>query len=103
MAPRIHVIPRASLAENSVLVFDLAGDRYLVADVEGDVQAYAVTGPSARRVGGAAVTDGHVLCPLHGWAIDPAGGGCGAADRCTYWPVPVEVDADSIKVIVSPP
>jgi nitrite reductase/ring-hydroxylating ferredoxin subunit len=103
MAPRTHLIPRASLPENGVVAFEVAGVSYLVADVDGDVQAYTVVGPSARKAAQAAVADGRVHCPLHGWAIDPAGGGCRASERCRYEPVPVQLDGDRIEVILSAP
>jgi nitrite reductase/ring-hydroxylating ferredoxin subunit len=94
----IHTIPRASLPQNGVVAFDLAGGRYLVASIDGDVQAFAVSGRAAERGDRAAVADGHVLCPLHGWPIDPIDGDCGAGQRCRYQPLSVEVAGDQIRV-----
>ena len=94
----IHTIPRAALPENGVLGFEVEGNRYLVADVDGDVQAFLVAGPSAARADRAAVAEGRVRCPLHGWPIDPVEGGCGASSRCRYAPLPVEVDGDEVRV-----
>lgn len=98
MTPVIHIIPRAALPENTVLAFEVAGARYLVADVDGQVQAYAVGGPSAASIERAAVAEGHLRCPLHGWAIDPEDGRCGAADRCQYRPLRVEFAGEAIHV-----
>jgi nitrite reductase/ring-hydroxylating ferredoxin subunit len=98
MTSMVRLIPRAALAENTVLVFEVAGTRCLVADVDGDVQAYAVAGPSARRANEAAVAEGRLRCPLHGWPIDPVAGRCGAAERCEYRPLPVEIAGDDIRV-----
>ena len=95
---RIHTIPRSALPENGVVTFEIAGARYLVADVDGDVQAFSVLGRSEERVDRAAVADGRVLCPLHGWPIDPIDGHCGAGERCRYQPLSVEVAGEDIRV-----
>jgi nitrite reductase/ring-hydroxylating ferredoxin subunit len=103
MALMIHTIPRAVLPENTVLTFEVVGDRYLVANVEGEVQAYSVLGPSAASAGRAAVAEGRLRCPLHGWPIDPFEGRCGAAELCQYQPLSVEVDGDDIRVSLPSP
>jgi nitrite reductase/ring-hydroxylating ferredoxin subunit len=95
---RIHTLPRSALPENGVVTFEVAGAHYLVADVDGDIQAYCVSGRSNQRIDRAAVADGRVLCPLHGWPIDPFEGRCGAAQRCRYEPLSVEVAGDDIRV-----
>jgi nitrite reductase/ring-hydroxylating ferredoxin subunit len=94
----IHTISRSALPENGVLTFEVAGGHYLVADVDGDVQAFSVLGRSEQRADRAAVADGRVLCPLHGWPIDPIDGRCGAAQLCRYEPLSVEVAGDQIRV-----
>jgi nitrite reductase/ring-hydroxylating ferredoxin subunit len=94
----IHTIPRATLPENGVVAFDAMGGRYLVADIDGDVQAFSVNGWTGQRLDRAAVADGHVLCPLHGWPIDPLDGHCGAGQWCRYQPLSVEVAGDQIRV-----
>ena len=94
----IHTIARSALPENMVVSFEVAGTCYLVADVEGEVQAYALLGPSAARADRATVAEGRLRCSLHGWPIDPTEGRCGAAERCSYQGVPVEVDDDEIRV-----
>ena len=98
MPARIHTVPRSALPENGVLTFEVAGARYLVADVDSDVQAFSVLGGSEERVDRAAVADGRVLCPLHGWPIDPIDGRCGAGQRCRYQPLSVEVAGEEIRV-----
>ena len=70
----VHIVPRRDLPENGVLVFDMDGVRCLVADVDGDVRAFAMTGPAAGSADRAVVAEGFVRCPLHGWAIDPVEG-----------------------------
>ena len=99
----IHTIPRAALAENGVLTFEVAGVRCLVADVDGEVQAFSVLGQSARSADRAAVAGGRVLCPLHGWPIDPQDGRCGAGERCRYDPLSVELAGDQIRVSLPGP
>jgi len=93
-----HVIRRAELAENGVVDFERAGMRYLVVDIDGEVRAFHVIGPAAESVGRAAVAEGRLRCPLHGWPIDPDDGQCGAADLCRYQPLPVEIEGDEIRV-----
>ena len=99
----IRTIPRSALPENGIMTFEVGGGHYLVADVDGDVQAFSVVGRSELRVDQAAVTDGRVLCPLHGWPIDPIDGRCGAAQLCRYEPLSVEVAGDQIRVSLSGP
>jgi nitrite reductase/ring-hydroxylating ferredoxin subunit len=98
MPLRIHTLRRTDLAENGVLTFEVSGAHYVVADVDGDVQAFAVAGPAVGALPRAAVAEGHLRCPLHGWPIDPAEGRCGAAERCRYEPLAVEADAEEIRV-----
>lgn len=94
----IHTLRRTDLAENGVLAFEVADAHYVVADVEGQVQAFAVAGPAVRALARAAIAEGRLRCPLHGWPIDPDVGRCGAADLCRYDPLPVEVEGDEIRV-----
>jgi nitrite reductase/ring-hydroxylating ferredoxin subunit len=94
----IQTIPRSDLPENGVVAFEVGGVHYMVADVDGDVQAFCVLGRAEDRIDRAAVADGRVLCPLHGWAIDPFDGRCGAARRCRWEPLSVEVGEDAIRV-----
>ena len=94
----VHIVPRRDLPENGVLVFDVDGVRCLVADVDGDVRAFAMTGPAAGSADRAVVAEGFVRCPLHGWAIDPVVGRCGAASYCTYRPLPVQVRGGKLHV-----
>ena len=96
----IQTIPRSALPENGVVTFEVAGARYLIADVDGDVQAFSVLGRSEGSVDRAAIADGRVLCPLHGWPIDPIEGVCGAAQLCRYEPLSVEVAGDQIRVSI---
>lgn len=96
-------IPRPALPENGVVTFDVAGGHYLVADVDGDVQAFSVRGDSEQSVDRAAVADGRVICPLHGWPIDPIDGRCGASQRCRYEPLSVEVTGGQIRVSLPSP
>ena len=98
MPLRIHALRRADLRENGVLTFEVAGSHYLVADIEGEIHAFAVVGPAAERLDGTVIADGRLRCPLHGWSIDPDEGRCGAAELCRYDPVPVEVEDKEIRV-----
>jgi len=99
--PRVILtIPRSSVPENGVVGFEAAGLRGLVADVDGDLQAYSVVGPSARTADRAAVAGGRVLCPLHGWSIDPIDGRCGAGERCAFERLMVEVGAEQIRIVL---
>jgi nitrite reductase/ring-hydroxylating ferredoxin subunit len=82
------------------MTFEVEGVRCLVVDAEGELRAFAVVGRSASSVGRAAVMDGRVLCPLHGWPIDPDDGRCRAADLCRYERLDVEANADEIRVRV---
>ena len=98
MAAPSYVIPRATLPENGVVGFEVGGARGLVVDIEGEVRAYTVSGPASGRIDHAAVAEGRLRCPLHGWPIDPDDGRCGAADLCRYQPLPVEIVGDEIRV-----
>ena len=102
MAIAIHRIPRDELPENGVLAFQVNGSPYLVADVDGDVQAFLVAGPAARELDRAVIAEGRLRCPAHGWAIDRFGR-CGAADHCRYEPIPVEVHGSEIEVTLLEP
>jgi nitrite reductase/ring-hydroxylating ferredoxin subunit len=99
----IHTLSRTALPENGLVTFELGGTHYVVADLEGDVRAFAVAGPAVARLGRAAVAEGRLRCPLHGWPIDSELGACGAAELCRYAPLPVEVEGDTIRVGVSGP
>jgi nitrite reductase/ring-hydroxylating ferredoxin subunit len=93
-----RTLRREDLPENAILNFEATGTRYVVADVDGEVRAYAVSGPAAARVDRSVVAEGALRCPRHGWAIDRDGGGCGAADLCRYERVPVRVEGAAIRV-----
>jgi len=95
----VRTLRRADLPENGVVAFDVGDTHYLVADIDGEVRAFAVVGPAVRDLARTAVAEGRVRCPMHGWAIDPDVGQCGAADLCRYDPVPVQVDGDVIRVL----
>jgi nitrite reductase/ring-hydroxylating ferredoxin subunit len=100
MPTTIYTAPRSAVPADGVMPFEVDGVRGFVFDADGDVHAFAVVGRSAPSVGRAAVADGRVLCPLHGWPIDLHDGRCGAADLCRYEPLLVEADADEIRVRV---
>ena len=93
-----HVIPRTALPENDTLGFEIAGAHYVLADVDGEVLAFAVTGPAARALDRAVVAEGRFRCPLHGWPIDPDDGRCHAGERCSYERLPVELVGSQIRV-----
>ena len=99
----IHEIQRSALPENGVVTFEVGGGTYLVADMDGDVQAFSVLGRSESRADRVAVADGRLLCPLHGWPIDPIEGRCGASSLCRYEPLSVEVTDDQIRVSLPGP
>ena len=102
MALQLHTIPRAALSKgNGIVRFERDGETYVVADVDGDVQAYRVLGPSAASADRAAVVDGRLRCPLHGWPIDPIDGRCAGAERCRYAPLLVEANDDEIRVTLA--
>ena len=98
MADHSHTIPRATLPENGVVSFTVAGAHGVVVDIDGDIRAYGVTGPASAKIDQAQVAEGRLRCPLHGWPIDPDDGRCGAADLCRYQLLPVEVVGDEIRV-----
>jgi 3-phenylpropionate/trans-cinnamate dioxygenase ferredoxin component len=98
MPMMIRTLRRADLPEDGVVTFEAAGTRYLVADLEGEVRAFAVAGPAVRDLDRAVIAEGRLRCPLHGWPIDPHLGRCGAADRCRYDPLPVEANCGEIRV-----
>jgi nitrite reductase/ring-hydroxylating ferredoxin subunit len=99
----IHVVRRSDVPENGVLVFDVGGGRYAVADIDGEVSAYAVSGPAARDLDRAAIAEGKLRCPLHGWPIDAERGSCGAAEACRYERLGVEADGDDIRIALPCP
>ena len=98
MGEGTHIIRRADLSENGTVSFEARGMHFLVVDIEGEVRAFQVAGPAAEGVRSAAIVDGQLHCPLHGWSIDPHDGRCGAADLCRYQPLPVEIAGDEIRV-----
>jgi nitrite reductase/ring-hydroxylating ferredoxin subunit len=93
-----HVVARSRLSENGTLTFEVAGAHYLVVDVDGEVMAFAVDGPAAGRIDRAAIAEGRLRCPLHGWPIDHESGQCGAAELCRYRRLPVEIHGGDIRV-----
>jgi nitrite reductase/ring-hydroxylating ferredoxin subunit len=99
----IHVVRRSDVPENGVLVFDAAGGRYAIADIDGEVSAYAVTGPAARDLDRTAIAEGTLRCPRHGWPIDGERGTCGAAEACRYERLAVEADGDVIRIALPSP
>jgi nitrite reductase/ring-hydroxylating ferredoxin subunit len=103
MAMMVHTVRRSDVPENGVITFQVAGAHYLVADIEGDVQAFAVVGPAVHALERAAIAERRLRCPLHGWPIDPHEGRCGAADLCRYTPLSVEVADDEIRVSLPSP
>jgi nitrite reductase/ring-hydroxylating ferredoxin subunit len=98
MPKTIRTLRRADVRENGVVTFEAGGAYYVVADIEGDVQAFAVVGPAVGYLDRAAIAEGRLRCPVHGWGIDPHTGRCGAADLCRYDPVAVEVEGEDIRV-----
>jgi nitrite reductase/ring-hydroxylating ferredoxin subunit len=98
MGMPVHVVPRCDLPENGVLLLEIEGVHCLVADVDGDVHAFALAGPAAAVADRTVVAEGFVRCPLHGWTIDPIDGRCGAASHCQYRPLPVRVRGGNVHV-----
>jgi nitrite reductase/ring-hydroxylating ferredoxin subunit len=103
MPMSVHILRRADLSPNGVVAFEAYGLRCLVADVDGEVHAFAVTGPSASALARAAIADDRLRCPRHGWPIDLREGRCGAADACRYQTLPVEVGPEEIRVTLPGP
>jgi len=99
----IHAVRRADLPENGVLAFAVAGSHYVVADIDGEVCAFAVDGPAGRDLGRAVIAEGRLRCPMHGWPIDPQSGQCGAGQHCRYEPLAVEADETEIRVALPGP
>ena len=102
MTPTIRRIHRADLPENGVITFQADGTHYVVADLDGDLQAFVVAGPAVRDLDRAVIAEGRLRCPAHGWAIDLLGQ-CGASKLCRYEPIPVEVHGDEIRISLLPP
>jgi nitrite reductase/ring-hydroxylating ferredoxin subunit len=94
----VHTLHRTDLPENGAVTLERAGRQYLIADIEGDVVAFVVSGPVVAALEHATIAEGHLRCPLHGWPIDPEMGRCGAAEFCRYEPVPVAVEGSEIRV-----
>ena len=103
MSMMIRTLRRADLPVNGVLTFEAGGVLYVACNADGDVSAFAVSGPAAHDLDRAVVAEGRLRCPLHGWPIDPQVGRCGVADRCRYEPVPVEIDGDDMRVVLPTP
>jgi nitrite reductase/ring-hydroxylating ferredoxin subunit len=103
MPVMIHAVPRADLPENGVLAFAVGGAHYVVADIDGDVSAFAVLGPVIRDLDRTTIAEGRLRCPMHGWPIDALAGRCGAGDYCRYQPLAVEVDDSEIRVALPGP
>lgn len=99
---RTRNVRRADLAATGVVAFDAAGRQVIVADVDGEVRAYHVVGPAAADAGRAAVAEGRLRCPRHGWPVDPIEGRCGAADRCRFEALPVALAGDAVVVTLPP-
>jgi nitrite reductase/ring-hydroxylating ferredoxin subunit len=93
-----HTIAREALEENCSLSFETKGSHYLVADIEGEIHAFEVTGPAASEVSRAIVAEGTMRCPMHGWPIDPDEGRCGTSGPCRYRRLPVELTAREIRI-----
>ena len=102
MPLRVHALRRADLRENGVLTFEVAGRHFLVADIEGEIRAFAVIGPAGKRLDDTVIAEGRLRCPMHGWPIDPDEGRCGAAELCRYDPVPIEAEDEEIRVSLRP-
>jgi nitrite reductase/ring-hydroxylating ferredoxin subunit len=95
----LRTLTRSELGENGVVAFEAAGTHYLVAEIEGELRAFAVFGPAVHDLDRTVVAEGRVRCPMHGWAIDPDSGRCGAAELCRYDSIPVAVDGDEVRVL----
>lgn len=99
MTTATHVIRRADLPENGVVHIEAGGGtRVIVVDIEGEVRAFAVSGPAAQDIDRAFVTDRRLRCATHGWPIDLDEGKCGAAELCRYRPIPVDIEAEEIRI-----
>ena len=103
MPVMVHTLRRGDLPENGVITFEVAGAHYVVADIDGEVQAFAVSGPAVHDLDRAVIADGRLRCASHGWPIDAHCRGCGAAALCRYDPVPVEVEDKEIRVALPGP
>jgi nitrite reductase/ring-hydroxylating ferredoxin subunit len=103
MPVMIHTVRRADLSEDGVLAFRVGGGRYVLANIDGTLSAYAVVGPAALDLGRSAIAEGRLRCPRHGWPIDPERGGCAAAERCRYEPLGLEADEEHIRVALPYP
>ena len=94
-----HIVPRAALPENGVFGFEVSDERYLLADVDGEVQAYAIVGPAAPRAAQAAVAEGRLPLPAARMADRP---GDGRLRRGRPVPVPAaagrEIAGEQIRV-----
>jgi nitrite reductase/ring-hydroxylating ferredoxin subunit len=93
-----HGVHRADIPENGMLTLQHDGRRYVLADVEGELLAFAVSGPAANHLERVVVAEGRLRCPLHGWPIDPAAGRCGAAEFCRFDPLEIAVDGFEVRV-----
>jgi nitrite reductase/ring-hydroxylating ferredoxin subunit len=94
----IYAVHRTDIPANGMLTLQHDGHRLVVADVEGELLAFAVSGPAAHHLERVVVADGRLRCPLHGWPIDAEAGRCGAAEFCRFDPLRLTDDGREVRV-----
>lgn len=94
----VHSMRRTDIPENGMITLERAGQHYVIADIDGEVVAFRISGPAARRLDRAVIADGRLCCPLHGWPIDAAIGRCGGGESCRFERLPVDADGPNLRV-----
>ncbi len=77
MSEFVSVADAASLPPGHGRTVNVRGREFAVWNLDG--QFYAMDDQCPHRggpLGAGALQDGHVTCPLHGWAFDPRTGAC---------------------------
>jgi nitrite reductase/ring-hydroxylating ferredoxin subunit len=94
----MHTVRRTDIPENGMITLERGGRHFIIANVDGDVVAFVVSGPAAERLERSVIAQGRLCCPLHGWPIDPEVGRCGTGEFCRYEPLSVAVEGPDIRV-----
>ncbi len=95
----------AQVRRSLPLAFEMGGSAYRVVDIDGELVAHATTCPHMLGpLDDAAVEQGQVRCPWHGYRFEVKSGDCTSGQRCRLPPAPaIIVDEVSRAVIARSP